>query len=154
MLAEVNVTMLHSLLVFLHVLAISVWMAAALWVAGDVRRTLALGRPHVDALASRLRPALGLDAAAGIATIVTGALLMWEEHLGRPRLGIIAGIVFTLVRLGLLATVRRAWRSIVVRIQVGDLVRADDPAARRVAMLSAIAHTLWLLALAGMVFPV
>jgi hypothetical protein len=146
--------MLHSLLVFLHVLAISVWMAAALWVSGDVRRTLALGRPHVDALASRLRPALGLDAVGGIATIVTGALLMWEERLGMPRLGLMAGIVFTLVRLGLLAAVRRSWRSIVVRLQAGEPVRTDDPAARRMAMLFGIAHTLWLLALAGMVFPV
>jgi hypothetical protein len=33
-------------------------------------------------------------------------------------------------------------------------VSATDPAARRMSMLSGIAHTLWLLALAGMVFPV
>src|SRR6266542_2045340 len=105
-------------------------MAAALWVAGDVRRTLASGRPHVDLLPQRVRPALGLDAAAGIATFVTGALLMWEEHLGRPRLGIAA------------------------RLRAGETVPTTDPAARRVAMLSGIAHTLWLLALAGMIFPI
>jgi len=148
------VTLLHPLLAFLHVLSISVWMAAALWVAGDVRRTLASGRPHVDLLPQRVRPALGLDAAAGIATFVTGALLMWEEHLGRPRLGITAGIVFTLVRLGLLAAVRRAFRSIAARLRAGETVPTTDPAARRVAMLSGIAHTLWLLALAGMIFPI
>ena len=44
-------TALHSLLVFLHVLAAALWMAAALWVSGDVRRTLAMGRPYVDGLA-------------------------------------------------------------------------------------------------------
>jgi hypothetical protein len=148
------VSTLHSVLVFLHVLAISVWMAAALWAAGDVRRTLAFGRPHVDALAARIRPALGLDAAAGIATLVTGALLMWEEGLGHPRTGISVGIALTLVRLGLIAALRRAWRSIYARLQAGEAVPAGDPAARRMAMLSGLAHATWLLALAGMVFPV
>jgi hypothetical protein len=147
-------TMLHSLLVFLHVLAISTWIGAAIWVAGDVKRALAMGKPHVDALAARIRPALGLDAAAGIAAIVTGALLMWEEGMGHPRFGITAGIVLALVRLGLLAAMRGAWRGILARIRAGETVAATDPAARRMSMLSGIAHTMWLLALAGMVFPI
>lgn len=147
-------TSLHPLLVFLHVLSVSAWIAAALWVAGDVKRTLGLGRPHLDALAARIRPALGLDAVAGIATIVTGSLLVWEEGLGMPRLGITAGIVLALLRLGILAAMRRAWRGLLARIQAGEAVAAGDPAARRMSMLSGIAHTMWLLALAGMVFPV
>src|SRR5512138_664131 len=101
---------LHSSLVFLHVLSISAWISAALWVAGDVRRALAMGKPFVDALPARVRPALGLDAIAGIATIVTGALLMWEEHMGRPRFGIAAGILLAFVRLGVLGGMRRSWR--------------------------------------------
>ncbi|HEX9306508.1 MAG TPA: hypothetical protein VF894_03380 [Anaeromyxobacter sp.] len=145
---------LHSLLVFLHVLSISVWMAAALWVAGDVKRALALGRTHLDALAATVRPKLGLDAAAGIATLVTGLLLMWEEGMTRPRVGITVGLVLTLGRMGLLAAVRRAWRSIAERLERGEAVPATDAAARRLGMLSGIAHTLWLIALAGMVFPV
>ncbi len=147
-------TLLHPLVLFLHILSISVWMAAALWVSGDVRRTLASGRPHVDALPARIRPALGLDAAAGVATLVTGLLVMWEEGVRRPRLGITAGIVLTLVRMGLLAGLRRAFRSIAARIRAGEAVPVTDPAARRMAMLSGIAHVLWLLALAGMVFPI
>jgi hypothetical protein len=143
---------LHDLLVFLHVLSTAAWLAAALWVAGDVRRTLELGRPHVDALAARVRPALGLDAAAGIATVVTGALLLWEEGMGHPRLGITLGIVFTLARLVLLAVARRSWRSVLGRLQRGEPVGPRDPAARRLGMLTGIAHTLWLLALAGMIF--
>ncbi len=142
------------LLVFLHILAISTWIGAALWVAGDVRRSLAMGKPYLDALPARIRPALGLDAASGIATIVTGGLLMWGEHIGQPRFGIAAGIVLALVRLGLLAGMRRTWRGLLVRIKGGELVPADDPSARRMGMLSGIAHTMWLLALAGMVFPV
>jgi hypothetical protein len=144
---------LHSLLVFLHVLSISVWIGAALWVSGDVSRGLGLGRPHVDTLAASIRPKLGLDAAAGIATVVTGALLMWEEALGKPRLGLTIGIVATVVRLGVLAGLRRAWKSIAERLANGEAVERRDPAARRMAMLSGIAHTMWLVALAGMVFP-
>jgi hypothetical protein len=147
-------TTLHSTLIFLHVLAISSWIGAALWVAGDVRRALSMGKPYVDALPSRVRPALGLDAVSGIAAIVTGALLIWEERLGRPRFGIIAGIVLALVRLGLLGALRRTWRGLLARIHAGQPVAADDPAARRMSMLSGIAHLMWLLALAGMVFPV
>ncbi len=147
-------TTLHSALVFLHVLSISTWIGAAIWVAGDVKRALAMGKPHVDVLAQRIRPALGLDAVAGVAAIVTGALLMWEEHLGHPRFGISAGIVLALVRLGLLAGMRRTWRGLLARIEAGEPVSAADPAAKRMSMLSGIAHTMWLLALAGMVFPV
>jgi hypothetical protein len=148
------VTALHSLLVFLHVLAISLWMAAALWVSGDVSAALGLGRPHVDALADRVRPKLGLDAAAGGATVLTGLLLMWEMSMTRPRLGIAAGLVLALLRLGLLALVRRAFASIAARLARGETVEARDPAARRMSMLSGMAHALWLLALAGMIFPV
>ncbi len=146
--------MIVRVLVFLHVMSISAWLAAALWVAGDVKRTLALGRPHVDALASRVQPALGLDAIAGASTIVTGALLFWAEGIGRPRLGLTAGIVVALVRFGLIAGLRRAWRGILARLSAGEAVPAADPAARRMGMLSGMAHTAWLLALAGMVFPV
>src|SRR5512138_3437952 len=146
--------MLHGWLVFLHVLSISVWIAAALWVAGDVRRALAMGKPFVDALPARVRPALGLDAIAGAATIVSGALVMWEEHLGAPRFGIAAGIVLAFVRLGVLAALRRTWRGILARIQAGQPVPADDPAAKKMSMFSGIAHTMWLLALARMVLPI
>lgn len=145
---------LHALLVFLHVLAIAAWMAGAMWVSGDVKRTLGLGRPYVDALPARVKPALALDAVAGIASVVTGVLLMVEEHVGKPRIGLTLGIVFALGRLGVLAALRGAWHDLARRIAGGQPVSPDDAAARRMAMLAGIAHTLWLLALAGMVFPV
>jgi hypothetical protein len=150
----VLVTAFHSLLLFLHVLSIAMWIAAALWVSGDVKRSLASGKPNVDLLNARVRPALGLDLAAGVATIVTGSLLVWEERLGMPRIGLTAGIVLTLVRIGVLAALRSAYRSIYARLQAGEAVPVTDPAARRMSMLSGMAHTLWLLALAGMVFPI
>ncbi len=145
---------IHYTLVFLHVLAISAWIGATLWIAGDVRRTVERGKPFVDALPARVGPAFSLDAVAGIATFVTGALLIWEEQVGRPRFGIIAGIVLTFVRGGLLGALKKSWREILGRIQAGQAVPANEPAAKRMSMLSGIAHLTWLLALAGMVFPV
>ncbi len=147
-------SMLHQALVFLHVLAIAVWIAAALWVAGDVKRVLAMGKPFVDALPARVRPALRLDAIAGLATIGTGALLVWYDRMARPPVGISIGIVLALLRLGVLAGVRRSWRSILARLEAGEAVPAADPAAKRMSMLSGIAHGAWLLALAGMVLPI
>ena len=146
-------TALHAALVFLHVLSISAWLGAALWVPGDVKRALALAGPHPGALAAGVRPKLGLDAAAGIATIVTGLLLMWDESMARPRLGITVGIVFAVARIGLLAALRRSFRSLAARVAAGEPVAPRDPAARRMSMFAGIAHLLWLLALAGMVFP-
>jgi hypothetical protein len=145
---------IHALLVFLHVLATASWFGATLWLATDVRRTLALGRPHPDALAARVGPPLGLDALAGVATLATGLLLMWEGAMGHPPPGISAGIVLALVRLGVLAAMRGATRRIIARLRAGEAVAPGDPAARRLAMLSGIAHTAWILALAGMVFPI
>jgi hypothetical protein len=146
--------MLHDLLVLLHIASISAWLAASIWLAGDVRRVLALGRPHVDALAERLAAPLKLDGLAAMATFVTGGLIVWEQHLGMPRAGITAGILLAVARGGVLAALRRGWKSIHARVQTGEAVGADDPAARRLSMLAGIAHTLWLLALAGMVLPI
>ncbi len=147
-------TALHASLVFLHVLSIAAWLAAALWVPGDVKRALAVGGPHPGALAASVRPQLGLDAAAGIAAVVTGLLLMWETSMTRPRLGIALGIAFALVRLGLLASMRRAFRALAARVAAGEPVAPGDPSARRMSMLAGIAHLLWALALGGMVFPI
>ena len=147
-------TTLHASLLFLHVLSISAWLAAALWVPGDVKRALALGGPHPGALAAAVRPKLGLDAAAGIAAIASGLLLMWEASMTRPRLGITLGIGFAVLRLGLLASMRRAFRGLAARVAAGEPAAAGDPSARRMSMLAGMAHAAWLVALAGMIFPV
>ena len=146
--------MLHDVLTFLHVASISAWLAASIWLAGDVRRALALGKPHVDALAGRLAGPLKLDVVAALGTFVTGALLVWEQRIGMPRAGLTAGILLALARVGVLAALRGRWRSIHARVQAGEAVAGDDPAARRLSMLAGIAHTLWLVALAGMVLSI
>ena len=144
-------TPLHAVL-FLHVLAAATWLGAALWTAGDVRRTLALGKPHTDALPRRVRPALSLDLWMGVATLLTGIAAIGLEG-GVPRTGVLVGFVAVLVRIAVLVLgVRPAYRSVEAALGQSDLSAAGAP-ARRLGMLEGIAHLLWVVALAGMVFP-
>jgi hypothetical protein len=135
----------------LHVTAAATWLGAALWMPGDVRRTLAMGPPHTDALARRARPALSLDLWAGLATLITGLVAIGLRG-GVPRAGIVVGLFAVLVRLGLLALgVFPAYRRVVRAVGAGDLAAAEAP-ARRLAGLAGAAHLLWVVALAGMIF--
>jgi hypothetical protein len=141
----------NKVLLLLHILSASTWLAAALWVAGDVRRTLALGRPHLAALPDRVTPALGLDLWAGVATVLTGLLVLVYLG-GHPRPGIMIGLVLALLRLGVVAAaLRPAWGRLSARISAGEDVPSGDPAARKLGMWSGIGHTLWLATLATMV---
>jgi hypothetical protein len=145
---------LNDLLRFLHILSASAWLGATLWIAGDVRRTLALGRAQAGALGARVRPALGLDLGAGLATVATGLLVLLLRG-AHPRTGIMIGFALALVRITVvLAGLRPAWLAIAARLDAGEEVPPTDPPVRRMAMFSGIAHTLWLLALATMVFPI
>lgn len=140
-------------LLFLHILAASTWLGAALWTAGDVRRTLAQGQPFVHALAQRSRPAMRLDLWSGLATLVTGSALVGILYAGMPRAGILAGFAAAALRLVLLLAVTvPALRRLEGAVSAGDLAAAAVP-ARRMAMISGIGHLLWVIALAGMVFP-
>jgi hypothetical protein len=138
---------------FLHIVFMAVWIAGALWVAGDVKRSLALGKPHVEGLAARVGSALGVDAMGAIGTFGSGILIMWAESWAPPRPGIAAGMLFAVARVFALTIVRRSARSVVARTQAGEAVSPADPAVKRLGMFSGIAHLLWLLAVAGMVFP-
>ena len=137
---------------FLHILVAAAWLGAALWTPGDIRRTLALGKPGTDALPRRARPALSLDLWTGLATLLTGIALLALEG-GQPRAGVLVGFGAVLVRLGVLTLgMRPAYRRVEAAVAAGDLAAAEPP-ARRLSMLAGVGHLLWVIALAGMVFP-
>jgi hypothetical protein len=144
---------LIPLFLFLHMLFMAVWIAGALWLAGDMKRSLALGKPHLDPAAARVRSALAVDAVGAIGTFASGILLMWAESWAPPRPGIAAGVLFALARVFALWIVRRSARGVLGRALSGEEVSPADPAVKRMGMFSGIAHLLWVLALAGMVFP-
>jgi hypothetical protein len=142
----------RGLFLLLHVLSASTWLGAALWVAGDVKRTLALGRPAAEALPARVSPALRLDLLAGVATIITGVAILALDRL-HPAPGIVAGMALALARFGVVAfAMIPSWKAIEALLASGADLAEARPLARRLAMLSGVAHTFWLLALAGMVF--
>jgi hypothetical protein len=141
----------NAILLFLHILSAAVWLGAALWVAGDVRRTLALGKPFVSALPARVSAGRRLDHGAGAATMLTGIALIVVIG-GHPRTGIILGFLLALARLAVAgALYRPTWVRLAARLSAGEDVPPTDPAVKRLSMLSGIEHALWLGALGLMV---
>jgi uncharacterized membrane protein len=143
--------MAYQLVLLLHILSMAAWLGSALWLPGDVKRTLAAGG-DAAALRARVRPALALDAIAGVATVATGLGL---AALHPPvRIGLWIGAAFGIGLLGLvLGGVRPAWGRVAARLEAGDAAGARQ-AARPLAALSGVAHLLWLAAVSLMVLPV
>jgi uncharacterized membrane protein len=144
--------MLYDLLKLLHVLSMAAWLAAALWIPGDVKRTVASGGDST-ALRSRVRPALALDLAAGVSTLVTGVVLLLLHGLPFRR-GLEIGAALGLLLLALVAAaIWPAWKRIESSLVAGDRAAAAA-GARRLAALSGVGHLLWLATLSLMVLPV
>jgi hypothetical protein len=142
---------LYYVLRILHLVSMAAWLGAAMWVASDLKRTIALGAPHTAILGARVRPALQLDVWAGIATLVTGAALAGTG--AGHRVGIAIGFalaifLFILVMTVLLPAGNRA-AAAAERGDVGEAQRL----AKSVAAFSGVAHLIWLAALVSMVLP-
>ena len=123
-----------------HVGCASVWFGAS-WLAGaDVRRTLALGRPHADVLPERIRRLERLAIPSGVLTLLTGVCLAaWIYGLREipGRLYVVLGLTLSTMVVGALL-VSPSWRRVAAVIEKGqDLGAARGPAAR-------FARSLWL----------
>ena len=136
-----------------HVACASIWFGAS-WLAGaDVRRTLALGRPHVDVLPSRIRRLERLAIPAGVLTLLTGvSLAAWVYGLREIPARLYVVLVLTLATMavgGLM--VSPSWRRVAAVIENGqDLAAAHSHATW-------FARSLWaehLLRLAALAFVV
>ena len=144
--------MTFDLLRFVHILSAALWMGSALYWPGDLRRALEAGGGAPALALRRARGALGLDLAAGVATIVTGGAVAGVG--GARELTMWGGLALAAARVALLlALARPALRRVDAAAQAGDLARAKL-AAKRIAAYAGAAHLLWLIALAAMVFPV
>jgi hypothetical protein len=137
----------------IHVACASIWFGAS-WLAGtDVRRTLALGRPHTDALPERIRRLERLAIPCGVLTLLTGLGLagwVYGPRAVPARLYAVFGLTVATMAVGALL-VSPSWRRVAVVIEKGqDLEMALGPAAR-------FARSLWLehgLRLAALAFVV
>lgn len=142
----------HAILKILHILSAALWLGAALWVAGDVKRSLRAEPPQLAGLGARVRPSLRLDVWAGVATLLTGVALTLV--VGAHRIGIGIGIALTVLRLLL---------AMLVLLPVGRRIAAiaesgrDLDEARRLAKqlgaFQGVGHLLWLATLVLMVLP-
>jgi hypothetical protein len=142
-----------ALVRFLHVLSMATWLGAALWLAGDARRSLAAGPDAARAFLQRSLASLRFDRWAGLATIVTGSALI---HLARvwPALPVplMIGMALAVTRAGLTdAALLPAVRRLAARLEAGEAPGSLLSGAGRLAMLSGIGHLVWLGALAGMI---
>jgi hypothetical protein len=136
----------------LHVLSMATWLAAALWLAGDARRSLSAGADEARAFLGRARAALRLDRIAGGLTILTGAALFFTSRLAwPPRHGLLLGMALAVVRAGLTdAVLAPTVRRIAAGLEGGQPPAALLPLARRLAGVSGAGHLAWLGALVGM----
>lgn len=144
---------LFSAIRLLHFLGMAVWFAGALNIAGDVRKTIARGKPHTEVLVPRVSRALDVGAIAAIVTIGSG-------------LGMIFGLggfgaISPRIHAGLgLAILTLAVEIILLKPAVGrlgDALSSGDgrelrPMAGRIAMFAGITHALKLVILVLMVF--
>lgn len=99
---------LQSVLKLVHILSMSVWFASGLFIAGDVRRTLARGKPHTELLTGRLVRVVNASMIGGLFTIGTGVGLIFAlggfKSVGKQ---IHAGLGLSLVAFTLLITLIR-----------------------------------------------
>jgi len=143
---------LHLALRFLHVLAAALWMGAALWWPGVLRRALAGDPAHASGPLALAGQCTRVDLVAGLATIGTG--LLYASPLGgvAPRAGIYLGLALAVTRVGLLfGLALPALRQVSAALAGGDAATARS-ASRRLPAYAGSAHLIWLLALAVMVF--
>ncbi len=139
----------------LHFLGMAVWFASALSIGGDVRKTIARGKPHTDVLADRVDRQINIGLIASLVTIGSGLGLIFALG-GFASVGprIHAGFSLALVTvavevLGLRPTVGR------LRAALGAGDGRDLRALTgRVAMFAGITHSLKLVTLVLMVFRI
>lgn len=137
---------------FLHVLSAALWLGAALYWPGDLRRALDAGGVAPTLALRRARSALGLDLGAGFAVLLTGGGLAGSLGGGNP-VTVWGGLALALVRFVLvLVLARPAVRRASAAADGGDLARARA-AAKGVAAYAGIAHLLWAVSLGLMIFP-
>lgn len=146
---------LFSALRLLHFLGMAVWFAGALAIGGDVRKTIARGKPHTDVLADRIDRSVVVGLIAALVTVGSGlGMIFGLGGFGAVGPRIHAGFSLAIVTIavevmGLRPTIAR------LRAALGAGDGKDLRAiASRIAMFAGITHSLKLVTLVLMVFRI
>ena len=137
----------------LHIIGAAMWFAIPLTLAGDIKRTLERDREHAKWLCDRTERSLKLVLIAGLLTLATGfALIFLNGGFGAVHSGIHTGLLLTLALfvLGVFG-LRPTWKSIAQVINSERDLKEARAYAKRFAMLTGIAHLIWLVVLLAMV---
>lgn len=148
---------LFFLLRFLHLAAMILWLGGGLSipVVLDVRRSLALGIGHGEALVARLSTTTALVIPAGLTTFVTGlGLIFLRGGFGAvpPRIHVAMAMTLAIFGIGALLN-RPALLSLAAAVKRGDLEEAEA-AGRRFTFWVRCEDALRLSILVLMVLPI
>jgi hypothetical protein len=141
-----------DLVKLLHILSMAVWFGIGLMVAGDVRKTLARGKPHTELLGARVGRTLMIEVVAGLVTIASGLGLIFLRGGMKgvpPRIHAGLGLAIASYAL-LLVVIRPAASRIDELLEKGDGNELRD-LSKRLAMTTGIDHALKLAILVLMV---
>ena len=139
---------------FFHIVAAAVWFGAVLLTPGDVRRTLEMGRPHVDGLKDRLHKSVSISLRAGVLTVITGfAIIFTSGGMGAVHFRIHIGMTLAILMLGIgFLMVTPIVNTICQAIEKGGELDSAKALAPKLGMFSGINHLLWFIIMALMVF--
>lgn len=124
---------LYSLLRLAHIGSMAFWLAGGVLVPGDIRRTVALGKPHTTALVARVNRSARITIGSAAATVLTGLALVFSQGgFGAMPVRIHIGLALTLATFAVGATLADpAWRKVEKILDAdGDLDEARRHARR------------------------
>lgn len=144
-----------AILKLLHITSMAVWMAGGIMVAGDIKRSLALGVPHLDPLLVRVNRAERIGTSSGMLTVVTGLALIFNAggFMAVP-FRIHIGLALTMITFFVGALFASpSWRRIAGIIERKDNLGEANVYANRFAMFMMVEHVLRATILVLMVIP-
>ncbi len=143
----------YSALVLVHILSMAVWFGGGFSLAGDVRKTLARGKPHTELLGARMSRVLSLAQISAVATIASGFGLFFARGGFKsmpPRYH--ASIALSLVALGLVFFGLKPATMQVERALAAGEGKDLRSLTKRIGMLTGVDHLLKLIIIVLMVF--
>jgi hypothetical protein len=137
----------------IHLLSMAVWFVAPMSITSDLKKTIARGKPHTDALVGRVERSLNIALVGAGLTIVSGLGLIFATggfkvvskliHAGFGLALVVLSIEFFVVKGGI-GRLEGALK--------GDDSRDAQAAVAKVAMVTGIVHALKLAIMAMMVW--